>query len=108
MQQLSTMPDTLKAKRASGLSRRSQDNLMIALFLAPALILFLIFVIYPIFRSMYFSLFNWNGMGPAVNFVGLDNFKAILNDKVFIKAIGTSSIIVFSVITVAWRWLWQY
>jgi raffinose/stachyose/melibiose transport system permease protein len=98
MQQLSTVPDTQKAKRTSGLSRRFQDNLMIALFLAPALILFLIFVIYPIFRSMYFSLFNWNGLGPAVNYVGLDNFKAILNDKVFIKAIGNVLlIIVFSV-----------
>ena len=87
MQQLSATPGILESKRTSGLSRRLRDNLMIALFLAPALILFLIFVIYPIFRSIYFSLFDWNGMGPAVHFVGLQNFIAILTDKVFIKAI---------------------
>jgi raffinose/stachyose/melibiose transport system permease protein len=61
--------------------------LLIALFLLPALILFLLFVIYPIFRSMYFSTFNWNGLGPAVKFVGLRNFQQILVDKVFIKAL---------------------
>jgi raffinose/stachyose/melibiose transport system permease protein len=71
--------------------------LIVALFLAPALILFLLFVVYPIFRSIYFSMYDWNGLGPAVDFVGLDNFKTILIDKVFIKALwNVLLIIVFS------------
>ncbi len=71
--------------------------MLIVLFLLPALILFLLFVIYPIFRSIYFSMFDWNGLGPAVDFVGLQNFITILTDKVFIKAIGNVLlIIVFS------------
>jgi len=74
--------------------RRAQDTLLIALFLLPALVLFLLFVIYPIFRSMYFSTFNWNGLGPAVKFVALRNFLQILTDKVFIKAIGNVLLIV--------------
>jgi raffinose/stachyose/melibiose transport system permease protein len=81
------IPEILKLKRVTGSPRRLQDNLLIALFLLPALILFLLFVIYPIFRSMYFSTFNWNGLGPAVKFVGLRNFQQILVDKVFIKAL---------------------
>ena len=36
---------------------------------------------------MYFSTFNWNGLGPAVKFVGLRNFQQILVDKLFIKAL---------------------
>ena len=56
------------------------------MFLLPALILFLLFVIYPIFRSVYYSLFNWNGLGKATDFVGLENFKSILADKVFIQS----------------------
>jgi len=68
------------------------------LFLLPALILFLLFVVYPIFRSIYFSMFNWNGLGPAVDFVGLQNFKNILADQVFLKAVGNVLlIIIFSV-----------
>jgi len=98
MQQIPAIPDILKLKRVSGAPRRFQDTLLIALFLLPALILFLLFVIYPIFRSIYFSMFDWNGLGPAVDFVGLQNFKDILADKVFIKAVtNVSLIIVFSV-----------
>ncbi|HUI87251.1 MAG TPA: sugar ABC transporter permease [Anaerolineales bacterium] len=74
--------------------RRTQDYLTIALFLAPAFILFLIFLVYPIFSSLYFSLFNWNGLGPAVDFVSLDNFKQILTDQVFMKAVGDCLLIV--------------
>ena len=74
--------------------RRLQANLTVILFLAPAFVLFLVFLIYPIFRSAYFSLFNWNGLGPAINFVGLDNFKQILTDQVFLKGIGNSIVIV--------------
>ena len=74
--------------------RRVQDFLTIALFLAPAFILFLVFMVYPIFRSIYYSTFDWNGLGPAVNFVGLGNFKQILSDKVFMKAVGDCFLIV--------------
>ncbi len=96
MQQIPAIQE-IKIKSVSGPSRQFQDRLVIALFLLPALVLFLLFVIYPIFRSVYFSMFNWNGLGPAVNFVGLANFKAILFDKVFIKALwNVLLIVVFS------------
>ena len=98
MQQLPAIPDILKLKRVSGAPRSFQDSLLIALFLLPALMLFLLFVIYPIFRSIYFSMFDWNGLGPAVDFVGLQNFRDILNDQVFLKALrNVLLIIVFSV-----------
>jgi raffinose/stachyose/melibiose transport system permease protein len=74
--------------------RRTRDYVTIALFLLPAVILFVLFLIYPIFRSVYYSLFNWNGLGPATKFIGLNNFKLILTDQVFIKAIGHCLIIV--------------
>ncbi len=74
--------------------RRGQDYVTIALFLLPAVILFTLFLIYPIFRSAYYSLFNWNGLGPATRFVGLNNFKLTLTDQVFLKAIGNCIIIV--------------
>jgi len=94
MQPLPAIPDALKLKRASGVPRHLQDHLTIALFLLPALILFLLLVIYPIFRSIYYSMFNWNGLGPAVNFVGLRNFISILTDKVFLMALRNGLLIV--------------
>jgi ABC-type sugar transport system permease subunit len=56
--------------------------------------LFLLFDIYPIFLSVYFSLFDWNGLGPAVDFVGLENFKNILTDKVFLTALNNVLLII--------------
>ncbi|MGB8211921.1 MAG: sugar ABC transporter permease [Anaerolineales bacterium] len=86
--------DDLKLHQRTYSPRRVQDYLTIVFFLAPAFILFLVFLVYPIFRSVYFSLFNWNGMGPATDFVGLDNFKQILTDKVFMQAVGDCLLIV--------------
>ena len=78
----------------TGSPRRARDYVTIALFLLPAVILFVLFLIYPIFQSVYYSQFNWNGLGPATKFIGLDNFKMILTDQVFLKAIGNCLIIV--------------
>ena len=81
-------------RQRTGIPRRTQDLLTITIFLAPAFILFLVFLVYPIFSSLYFSLFNWNGLGPAVDFIGLDNFKQILTDHVFMKAVGDCFLVV--------------
>lgn len=75
-------------------SRKVQDHVTIILFLAPAFILFLAFLVYPIVRSVYFSTFDWSGLGAAVDNVGLNNFKDILSDKVFVKAVTNNVLIV--------------
>jgi raffinose/stachyose/melibiose transport system permease protein len=67
---------------------------VIFFFLLPAIILFLTFVVYPIFQSIYYSLFDWNGFGPAVDFVGVDNFKNILKDRVFLIALRNGLFII--------------
>jgi raffinose/stachyose/melibiose transport system permease protein len=43
---------------------------------------------------MYYSLFNWKGFGPAVDFVGLDNYRRILTDQVFLTALKNGFLIV--------------
>jgi raffinose/stachyose/melibiose transport system permease protein len=78
----------------SGTARKFKDRLVIVLFLLPAIILFLVFVIYPIFRSVYFSTFDWNGLGPAVKNIGLGNYEKILTDKVFLKGVTNVLLII--------------
>jgi raffinose/stachyose/melibiose transport system permease protein len=94
MQSMPANPDILKAKSGTRNPRRLQDNLTIALFLLPALVLFLLFVIFPIFQSIYYSFFNWKGFGPAVDFVGFKNFVRIMTDKVFLHAIKNGLLII--------------
>jgi len=45
-------------------------------FIAPALILYVLFVLGPFAHTIYLSFFSWDGVGPQ-RFVGLGNFQAI-------------------------------
>jgi raffinose/stachyose/melibiose transport system permease protein len=80
--------------------RRTQDDLTIILFLLPALTLFTVFVVYPILRSIYFSMFNWKGLAAATDFVGLGNYQAILSDQIFLKAVRNGFLIVALSLTI--------
>jgi raffinose/stachyose/melibiose transport system permease protein len=92
--------NVMKSDRNPRSPRKIKDNLTIALFLTPAFVLFLVFLVYPIIRSVYYSSFDWNGLGPAVDFVGLDNFKRILTDKIFMKAVENGLLIVVLSLTI--------
>ena len=66
----------------------------IALFLAPALVLYLLLVVFPLFQVIRYSGYKWNGLGPLDDFVGLDNFKRALQDDVFRGAVKHNLIII--------------
>ncbi len=56
---------------------------MIILFLSPALLLYLVFFIYPSIRAFYISLFDWDGFSSNMKFIGLANFKELFGDVSF-------------------------
>lgn len=55
-------------------------------FLAPFLILFAVFLLYPIVDTLVLSLQRKNGLGVAGTFVGLNNYIALLRDPRFLTA----------------------
>ncbi len=63
-------------------------------FLLPALLLYLIFVIYPIVLSIRYSFFDWNGLGPLTDWVGLGNYAKALSDPLFLEAVQHNFIII--------------
>jgi raffinose/stachyose/melibiose transport system permease protein len=67
------------------LKLRKQTEL--AILLGPGLVLFLGFVLAPIVVGAYYSLYNWDGLGPLTHFTGLHNYKIAFNDPVFVQAI---------------------
>jgi N-acetylglucosamine transport system permease protein len=56
-------------------------------FLAPAVILYLVFVIYPYGRSMYNSFTSWKGVSANQPFVGFYNYIRMINDEYFWNAL---------------------
>lgn len=61
------------------------------LFLAPAVILFLAFTVYPILSSLLLSFQRLDG--GQYHFVGLSNYSRLLHDSVFLKALWNTFII---------------
>lgn len=56
------------------------------LFLLPALVIYCVFLVYPLFDSLSISLTNWDGLSPVRTFVGLANYQRIFNDPIAVTA----------------------
>ncbi len=56
-------------------------------FVVPTVILFCVFLIYPMLNSFRLSLYSWNIMEP-MQFVAFDNFKTLLQDQEFLSSWG--------------------
>src|SRR5690625_4974159 len=59
-------------------------------FLAPQIIVFLGLSLYPIIMSYVYSLYNWSGVGPLDNFIGLGNYLELLGQSRFWNSLGVS------------------
>jgi raffinose/stachyose/melibiose transport system permease protein len=57
-------------------------RMTIILFLAPAVIFLVAFLVYPIFMTHYYALFEWHGLTTARIFVGLGNFIELVQDPI--------------------------
>lgn len=64
-----------------------------ALFLAPALLIYLTIIVYPMIYSAYLSLFEWDGIGPTKRFVGLGNYWSLwYENRVFWVALKNNAL----------------
>jgi N-acetylglucosamine transport system permease protein len=59
----------------------------VAGFLFIPVALYLIFVIWPYLQTFGYSLTDWKGQSQTFSFVGLDNYTALFQDDIFLKAI---------------------
>jgi multiple sugar transport system permease protein len=71
--------------------RQNQQRLAPWIFLAPGLIMFTIYVIWPIFSSMRLSFYDWDGLGEKT-WVGLGNFVELFGDDAFYTSLKNNVI----------------
>jgi raffinose/stachyose/melibiose transport system permease protein len=78
---------------------RSARQLAPAIFLAPAVALLAMFLVYPLLQSFRLSLLEWNGLGENSVFVGLANWVSLAKDALFWHALGNNLLLgLFSVL----------
>ncbi|WP_343249951.1 sugar ABC transporter permease [Diplocloster hominis] len=81
-----------------GNSRKINPATLTAL-VGPGLAIYLFVILIPLFTAFGYSLTDWS-LGPVKNFIGLDNYAALLKDKVFWSSLTHNLIIVFANVTI--------
>jgi raffinose/stachyose/melibiose transport system permease protein len=62
-------------------ARSNSHEFLPWLFLAPAVLIYSVIVIYPMLYSAYLSLFRWDGISPTKVFVGLENYVILFTQN---------------------------
>ena len=95
----STMPGQLTAGSSDKSWKNLRKQLPNYLFVLPHFIFFGIFLLFPIFRGLQISLYDWRIMLTEQKFIGMANYETLMNDKVFWLTLSNTGW--FMVITVA-------
>jgi ABC-type sugar transport system permease subunit len=78
--------------------RRKHGGLTPWLFALPALFVYALFLVYPAFTSLYFSLTDWDGLSPNYHVVGLENYRNMVDDPVVVRAAINN--VIWSMVTI--------
>lgn len=81
---VTALPDTKVGPAIDNRSWYARNRFKVApaLFLAPAMLFFTVYVVAPIFQSMWISFYEWDGLGEKV-WVGIGNYVELLDDDRF-------------------------
>jgi multiple sugar transport system permease protein len=106
-QSLTSSPNAASRSQSAGLGRRFQRGLFFkrsiygVLFVAPAMLFFLIFSIYPMVNGFYMSLTEYTLLRPPV-YIGFDNFVGLLENKEFLNGLKVTAIFVVGTTVPKW------
>lgn len=97
--------DLISAPRTWSVSRKISPHMWRKymwsyLFIFPQALMFLAFTVWPMIANIYFSFFNWSGIGWPDDFVGLDNYREVWQDSYFWNAFRNSLIYTVSLVAI--------
>lgn len=73
----------------------TSKKMFIIIFGLPTFLLYLYISILPMLKSVKVSFYDWSGYSPDMTFLGFDNYKEILSDPIFLKAMVNDLTIIF-------------
>ena len=80
------------------MGNNSKSKITPYLYLVPCMLIFGVFLFYPFVKTIYLSLYKTNKMGQAKLYVGLDNYKELIQSASFINSLKVTLIFVLIVV----------
>lgn len=84
----------MTAVRAPGMWKRSSNVRVGVLYLLPSIILFAVFLFYPMIRTIYLSFFLTDQNGNAAVNVGFENYSYLLTSSAFLNSMKATGLFV--------------
>lgn len=73
-----------------------RKNAMIEFLLTvPALALYFVFVVYPLFGGIFYSMTDWDGVRRVFHFIGIQNYIDIMHDHFVLEPLKNTFIYAF-------------
>ena len=85
--------DRPRASRGRSWHGPGESGSEIALFIAPAIALYVIVLIVPVVQAVHYSFYSWTGLGPLTDFIGLHNYREAFGDPFFRQAMEHNAIL---------------
>lgn len=76
--------------KGMGLNYSSRQKFIAYLFILPSLLVFAVFMFWPLIRTIYLSFFSWNMIRPTKTFVGFGNYIDLFKDPLTYKVMGNT------------------
>ena len=99
----------LKIERGGVILEKIRKIRSIAVFLIPAVLIYLCFELIPVVMSVYFSFNDWPGLQAVpLKFVGFKNYSNLFHNAVFLKSL--QNVLIYVVVSVICRfyWIWTW
>jgi len=74
--------------------KKAARNVFISVCVAPAILMFITFMVIPTLQVFRMSMYSWGGFSKTKEFVGLDNFKTLWTDNNFIASFQNTVLLV--------------
>lgn len=68
------------------------------IFIVPAAILILTFLIYPLIKTFWYSFTSWKNFSPKAAWAGLENYSRLIADPIISKSIRNTFVMMFFVV----------
>lgn len=76
------------------MKKKAARNIFITACVAPAIVMFITFMVIPTLQVFRMSMYSWGGFSKTKEFVGFDNFKILWTDNNFIASFQNTVLLV--------------